>query len=106
MESSALELSLSLICLGAAGFVGYRLSMILEEVSSKTVRRYFGLSDESRGVTVQPGLNAKSIYDHAEMEDNFVIHFTKEEKPVRIEILEASKFLKKQLKSIQKSKLL
>jgi len=68
MESSALELSLSLIGLGAVGFVGYRLSMILEEYSNKKLRRYFGLSDESRGVIVEPGKNARSIYDHAEME--------------------------------------
>ena len=68
MESSALELSLSLICLGAAGFVGYRLSMMLEEYSSKKLRRYFGLSDKSSGVVVRPGKNTRSIYDHAEME--------------------------------------
>lgn len=31
-------------------------------------------------------------FDYAEMMDNFVVHFTKDDKPVRIEILDASKF--------------
>lgn len=34
-------------------------------------------------------------FDYTEMENNFVVHFTKKDKPVRIEILDASKFFKK-----------
>ncbi len=68
MESSALELSLILVCLGAAGYTGYRLCMKLEEASNRKLREYFGLSGESRGITVEPGKNARSIYDHTEME--------------------------------------
>lgn len=39
-------------------------------------------------------------YDHAEMEGNFVVHFTKDERPVRIEILDASKYLKAESKAL------
>lgn len=39
-------------------------------------------------------------YDYAEMEENFIVHFTKDDKPVRIEILDASKFLKEQSKAL------
>ena len=39
-------------------------------------------------------------YDHAEMEGNVIVHFTKKKKPVRIEILEASKYLKKEAKTL------
>jgi len=39
-------------------------------------------------------------YDYAEMEDNIVVHFTKSGKPVRIEILEASKFFDKESKTL------
>lgn len=39
-------------------------------------------------------------YDHAEMQDNFVIHFTKDKRPVRIEVLQASSFLKEQAKAL------
>ena len=41
-------------------------------------------------------------YDYAEMEGNFVIHFTKDRRPVRIEILNASNFLKKQGNALPK----
>jgi uncharacterized protein YuzE len=41
-------------------------------------------------------------YDHAEMEGNFVIHLTEDERPVRIEVLDASKFLKVQSKALPK----
>ncbi len=40
------------------------------------------------------------LYDHAEMEGNFVVHFTKDKRPVRIEVLEASKFLKEESKAL------
>ena len=33
-------------------------------------------------------------YDYAEKEGDFIIHFSKENKPVRIEILNAHKFIK------------
>lgn len=39
-------------------------------------------------------------YDHAEMQDNFVVHLTKDEKPVRIEVLDAKRFLKEQAKAL------
>lgn len=42
-------------------------------------------------------------YHHAEMEGNIVVHFTKSGKPVRIEILEASKFFDKESKAIPES---
>ena len=41
-------------------------------------------------------------YDHAEMENNFVVHFTKDERPVRIEILNASSFFEKQGNALPK----
>ena len=68
MEASPLELLSAAVCLGAGGFAGYKLCAAFKEVSSKTVRRYLGLSDKSSGVIVQPGKNAGSIYDHGEME--------------------------------------
>ena len=37
---------------------------------------------------------SKTPYDFAEKEGNFVVHFSKNNKPVRIEILKASKFIK------------
>lgn len=43
---------------------------------------------------------SKKLYDHAEMEGNFVVHFTKDEQPVRIEILDASRFLKEESKAL------
>lgn len=39
-------------------------------------------------------------YDHAVMEGNFVVHFTKDEHPVRIEILDVSKYLKAESKAL------
>ena len=39
-------------------------------------------------------------YDYAEMEGNFVVHFSKDKKPVRIEVLNASKFLKAESKAL------
>jgi hypothetical protein len=39
--------------------------------------------------------------DHAEELGNFVVHFTKQGKPVLIEILEASKLSAKNLKSLR-----
>ena len=39
-------------------------------------------------------------YDHAEMEGNFVVHFTKDKRPVRIEVLEASRFFKEEAKAL------
>ncbi|OGK25604.1 hypothetical protein A2954_01260 [Candidatus Roizmanbacteria bacterium RIFCSPLOWO2_01_FULL_37_12] len=36
------------------------------------------------------------LYDHAEMQGNFVVHFTKDKRLVRIEVLQASKFLKEE----------
>lgn len=41
-------------------------------------------------------------FDYAEMEDDFVVHYTKDGKPVRIEILDASKFLQEQSKALPK----
>lgn len=41
-------------------------------------------------------------YDHAEMAGNIVVHYTKSGKPVRIEILEASKFFAKENQVIPK----
>lgn len=41
-------------------------------------------------------------YDYAEMEDGSVVHFTKDKKPVRIEILNANQFLKEQSKALPK----
>lgn len=45
---------------------------------------------------------ANEPYDHAEMASNIVVHYTKSGKPVRIEILEASKFFAKEDKVIPK----
>ncbi len=39
---------------------------------------------------------ASEPYDHAEMVDNVVVHFTKNERPARIEILNASRFFSQQ----------
>ena len=39
-------------------------------------------------------------YDHAEMEGDFVVHFTKDGEPVRIEILDAAKFLSLEAKAL------
>lgn len=41
-------------------------------------------------------------FDYAEMEGDFVVHYTKDGKPVRIEILDASKFLQEQSKALPK----
>lgn len=39
-------------------------------------------------------------YDYAEMKNNFVVHFTKDDKPVRIEILDAGQFFMKESKAL------
>lgn len=39
-------------------------------------------------------------FDYAEMEGNFVVHFTKDGRPVRIEILDARNFLKAESKAL------
>ena len=39
-------------------------------------------------------------YDYAEMEGDFIVHFTKDEKPVRIEVLNARNFLKKESQAL------
>lgn len=41
-------------------------------------------------------------YDYAEMAENIVVHYTKSGKPVRIEILEASKFFDAERKVLPK----
>lgn len=41
-------------------------------------------------------------YDYAEMENDFVVHFSKDRKPVRLETLNASRFLKEQSKALPK----
>ncbi|MBI4130276.1 DUF2283 domain-containing protein [Candidatus Roizmanbacteria bacterium] len=43
---------------------------------------------------------SKKSYDHAEMEGSFVVHFTKDKHPVRIEILDASQFLTEESKAL------
>lgn len=42
-------------------------------------------------------------YDFAEKEGNFIVHFSKKNKPVRIEILNASKFIKQTASSLPQS---
>ena len=42
-------------------------------------------------------------YDFAEMEDGFIVHFSKKKKPVRIEVLNASRLLKETSKALPKS---
>ncbi len=41
--------------------------------------------------------------DHAEEMDSVIIHFTKEDKPVLLEILDASKFLSKTIQATKKA---
>ena len=41
--------------------------------------------------------------DYAEMEGNFIVHFTENNQPVLIEIIEASKFFHKAEKLIEKT---
>lgn len=41
-------------------------------------------------------------YYYAEIEGDFVVHFTKDQKPVRIEILDARSFLKEASKALPK----
>lgn len=43
---------------------------------------------------------SSSSYDFAEKEGDFIVHFTKDNRPVRIEILNARKFLKKTASSV------
>ncbi len=45
---------------------------------------------------------SNELFDYAEMESNFVVHYTKDGKPVRIEILDASAFLKEQSQALPK----
>ena len=39
-------------------------------------------------------------YDYAEMEGDFIVHFSKRKKPVMIEVLNASDFLKQESKAL------
>lgn len=39
---------------------------------------------------------SSASYDYAEMEGDFVVHFTKDKKPVRIEVLGARNFFKQE----------
>ncbi len=43
---------------------------------------------------------SKIPYDHAEMEGNFIVHFSKQKKPVRIEVLHASRFLQEESRAL------
>lgn len=43
----------------------------------------------------------RTIIDHAEEMGNLVVHFTKQNKPVLVEILEASRLFKGQSKSLR-----
>ena len=43
---------------------------------------------------------SNELYDHAEMQGNFVVHFTKDKRPVRIEVLQASKFFEEEAEAL------
>ena len=43
----------------------------------------------------------RTVVDHAEEMGNLVVHFSKENKPVLVEILEASRLFKEQPKSLR-----
>ena len=43
----------------------------------------------------------RTTIDHAEEMGNLVVHFSKQNRPILVEILEASKLLKEQPKSVQ-----
>ncbi len=45
---------------------------------------------------------SQKLYDYAEDEDGVIIHYTKDRKPVYIEILDASRFLGKRNKPFYK----
>ncbi|MEK9201232.1 MAG: DUF2283 domain-containing protein [Patescibacteria group bacterium] len=45
---------------------------------------------------------SKARYDHAEMEGDFVIHYTPKGTPVRIEILDAARYFKTQAEALPK----
>lgn len=45
---------------------------------------------------------SEELYDHAEMSDSLIVHFTKDKKPVRLEILNASKFFDLESKALPK----
>jgi len=42
-------------------------------------------------------------YDYAEQEGDFIVHFSKNKRPVRIEVLNASKFIKQTTNSLPSS---
>lgn len=42
-------------------------------------------------------------FDYAEMEGNFVVHFSKDRKPVRIEVIDASNLLREPPRALPKS---
>ncbi|MEK7521565.1 MAG: DUF2283 domain-containing protein [Patescibacteria group bacterium] len=46
---------------------------------------------------------SKKVFQDAEMEGDFIVHYTKKREPVLIEVLNASKFLKATSKAIPKS---
>ena len=46
---------------------------------------------------------SKTPYDFAEKEGDFIVHFSKDNRPVRIEILNASKFLKETTSSLPRN---
>ena len=46
---------------------------------------------------------SKTPYDYAEKEGDFIVHFSKENKPVRIEVLNAQKFIKDTASSLPAS---
>lgn len=43
---------------------------------------------------------SKTPYDFAEKEGDFIVHFSKDNRPVRIEVLNASKFIKETSSSL------
>ena len=43
---------------------------------------------------------SRTPYDYAEKEGDFIVHFSKKNRPVRIEILNASKFIKETTSSL------
>lgn len=46
---------------------------------------------------------SKTPYDFAEKEGDFIVHFSKDNRPVRIEVLNASKFIKETSSSLPPS---
>ncbi len=43
---------------------------------------------------------SKEPYDYAEMEGDFIVHFSENKKPVMIEVLNASNFLKQESQAL------